>query len=54
MRKRNHAEQFLSLAKFGFYLNSIEFTNAKCKVLFAETKRRGKIHKHDGLYPENW
>lgn len=34
MRKRNHAEQSLSLAKFGFYLNSVEFTNAKYEVLF--------------------
>lgn len=53
MRKRNHAEQSLSLAKFGFYLNSVEFTNAKRKVLFEETRSRGKICKYDRLYPEN-
>lgn len=31
MRKRNHAEQSLSLARFGFYFNSVEFTNQNAK-----------------------
>lgn len=53
MRKRNHTEQSLLLAKFGFYLNGVEFTNTNHKVLFAETNSRGKIHKYDRLYPEN-